>query len=89
MYVFYFQWELTCDRSYLVSTSQTILVVGVMVGAMLMSTLGDMFGRKPVFLGSVLAISFVGFVTAWVESYVAFAVLRFFTGIFQQVRQFS
>ena len=80
-----FQWNLVCGRGYLVETSQTILVAGVMVGAMLMTSLADKCGRKMVFIGSILGISFVGFLTSFVNNYIAFAFFRFCTGVFQQV----
>lgn len=56
-----------------------------MVGAMVMSMIADKIGRKPIFLGSIVAISILGFATAWVNSYIAFSILRFFIGFFQQV----
>lgn len=44
------QWDLVCDRNYFSDTSQAVLAFGVLVGAMLFTTLSDNFGRKPIFL---------------------------------------
>ena len=43
------------------------------------------FGRKITFLVSVVLISATTFITAWVDNYYVFVVLRFFTGLLQQV----
>ena len=82
------QWDLVCERAYLKDLTQTILIVGVMFGAMLCSTLSDIFGRKPVFLFSQWAMVVVGVANAFVPNYVAFAVFRFFIGALQQVCRF-
>jgi len=78
------QWDAVCDNAHLTSTSQTVLIVGVMIGAILMSSLADKFGRKTVLLASVIGISFFGFVNAWATNYILFCICRFFIGIFQQ-----
>jgi len=78
------EWDLVCDRSVMVETSQTILVLGVLVGAMVMAILSDMYGRKKVCFASILANGALGFITAWVNNYYLFAVCRFFTGMLQQ-----
>ena len=70
-------------------TSQTVMVVGVMVGAMFFTALSDNFGRKPVFLFSQWAMVVVGVATAFCNNYYVFAVLRFFAGALQQVGESS
>jgi OCT family organic cation transporter-like MFS transporter 4/5 len=78
------KWDLVCDRYYLKDMSQTILIVGVMIGAMGFTSLSDMFGRKPIFLFSQWALVIVGVANAFVTNYYVFLVLRFFTGALQQ-----
>ena len=70
-------------------TSQTVMVIGVMVGAMGFSALSDTFGRKPVFLFSEIAMVVVGVITAFVTNYYVFAALRFCAGALQQVGPLS
>ena len=79
------QWDLVCKRAYLKDLTQTILIVGVMFGAMICTTLADKFGRKPIFLFSQWAMIVVGVANAFAPNYYVFAVFRFFTGVFQQV----
>ena len=81
----FFQWDTVCDRAYMISTSQTILVVGVMIGAMTMATLSDYVGRKRVMLWSVIVISILGFCVGWVKHFWLFCLLRFLIGVVQQV----
>ena len=45
-----FQWDLVCGKEALVEMSQTIMVIGVMIGAMVFTAASDAIGRKPVFL---------------------------------------
>jgi len=63
-----------------------VLVIGVIVGAMVFTSLSDHLGRKPVFLFTQWALAVVGVANAFVPSYNAFLALRFFTGALQQVR---
>ena len=74
-----------CDRAYLKDLTQTILIVGVMFGAMIGCTLSDKFGRKPIFLVSQWAMVVVGVANAFAPNYYVFCVFRFITGVFQQV----
>ena len=75
-----------CDRAYLKDLTQTILIVGVMFGAMICTTLSDKFGRKPIFLFSQWAMVVVGVANAFAPNYYVFTVLRFCTGVFNQVK---
>lgn len=78
------EWDLVCDRAYLIETSQTVMVIGVLLGAIVFTTLADNFGRKPVFLFSQCAMVVIGVATAFINSYYVFTALRFFAGALQQ-----
>lgn len=78
------EWDLVCTRDYWKDASQTVLVVGVMIGAMGFTALSDYVGRKPVFLFSQWAMIVVGVATAFINNFYVFAVFRFFTGMLQQ-----
>jgi len=80
------QWDLVCDREYLKDLSQTILVIGVIFGAILFTSLSDHLGRKPVFLFTQWALVVVGVANAFVPNYKVFLALRFCTGALQQVQ---
>jgi len=74
-----------CDRAYLKDLTQTIFIVGVILGAMICTILSDKFGRKVVFLFSHWAMVIVGVANAFAPNYYVFAVFRFFSGIFFSV----
>ncbi|XP_041803923.1 solute carrier family 22 member 7-like [Chelmon rostratus] len=74
------EWDFVCDRKSLTNTTSTIFFCGVMFGAIAFGYLCDKYGRKSSLLVSyILAIVF-GFSSAFANSYVVFAVLRFLTG---------
>ena len=83
--VFCLQWDLVCDRAYLKDLTQTILLVGIMLGALICTILSDKFGRKPILLLCLSALGIVGVANAFASNYYIFIVLRFFTGVLCQV----
>jgi MFS family permease len=56
-----------------------------MVGGLFFGYLADKFGRKPVMLFTLFAPSFIGLLTAFINTYYLFVGLRFLQGIFIQV----
>ncbi|ELT99019.1 hypothetical protein CAPTEDRAFT_86372, partial [Capitella teleta] len=78
------EWDLVCDRKVLPEASQMIFNFGVMFGAILFGFLSDKYGRKKIFIGSLLGQAVVGSFTALSPNFYLFAVLRFFVGAFEQ-----
>ncbi|CAJ1066812.1 solute carrier family 22 member 7-like [Xyrichtys novacula] len=74
------EWDLVCDRKSLTKTMGTIFFFGVMMGAIAFGYLCDKYGRKNTLLASYLMAIVFGFSSAFVNSYILFAVLRFLTG---------
>jgi AAHS family 4-hydroxybenzoate transporter-like MFS transporter len=54
---------------------------GLMLGAFLVAPIADLYGRKRVVVGSVLAFGILTIATMTVHTITALAVLRFFTGL--------
>ncbi|XP_069964578.1 organic cation transporter protein isoform X2 [Bactrocera oleae] len=46
------EWDLICDRQWLEQMSQSLVMVGIMLGNMIMGILADKWGRRPMFVGS-------------------------------------
>ena len=84
--MFLSQWDTVCDDAYMVSTSQTILTGGFLLGAFLLSPVVDRYGRKRVMICSILIISALEFCAAWVQHYWLFCVFKFCIGFAQQVK---
>ncbi|XP_068590611.1 solute carrier family 22 member 7b.1 [Cebidichthys violaceus] len=74
------EWDLVCDRKSLTQTTSTIFFFGVMIGAVAFGFLCDKYGRKNTLLASYIMAIVFGFASAFANSYVLFAVLRFLTG---------
>ena len=82
---FTIQWDLVCDRAELVPLSQSILMVGTIVGALIFGHISDRIGRRPVLMISLFSQACLGFVMALSPNYWFFLVVRFFSGMFDQV----
>ncbi|KAM9345110.1 solute carrier family 22 member 7-like [Symphorus nematophorus] len=74
------EWDLVCDRKSLAKTTSTIFFLGVMTGSIAFGHLSDKYGRKSSLLASYIMAIVFGFSSAFANSYVVFAVLRFLTG---------
>ncbi|XP_046545646.1 organic cation transporter protein-like [Haliotis rubra] len=75
------EWNLVCDKEYLVELSTTIYMVGTTCGALFLSPLSDVFGRKTVMLACLWAQAVLGFGLAWVTDLITYTVVRFFIGL--------
>ncbi|KAK3764942.1 hypothetical protein RRG08_045744 [Elysia crispata] len=78
------EWDLVCDKSALPEVSQTVLVSGMMIGALLFGFLLDMFGRRPLFVVCHVLYFGVAIVTALMPNYASFVCMRFLQGALQQ-----
>ncbi|XP_068183749.1 solute carrier family 22 member 7-like isoform X2 [Antennarius striatus] len=75
------EWDLVCDRKSLAKTSTTIFFLGVMVGSIVLGYLSDRYGRKNTLFISCVMIAVFGFSSAFANSFILFAALRFLTGV--------
>ncbi|XP_017494539.1 PREDICTED: organic cation transporter protein-like [Rhagoletis zephyria] len=48
------EWDLVCDRRWLAQLQQSLVMVGIMLGNMVMGMLADKWGRRPMFVISCL-----------------------------------
>lgn len=77
------EWNLTGDRAYIVDTLQSIFMVGVLLGNLLIGQLSDKYGRRPVYFRVLLGLIIVSFLTSFSNDWRIFAALRFFGGFCQ------
>ncbi|XP_063967372.1 organic cation transporter protein-like [Lytechinus pictus] len=75
--------DLVCDKDIWVSTAQSIYFAGVMVGAFGAGQLSDIFGRKIVFIISLIGEGICGLVLAFMYNYYAFVSIWFLVGMFE------
>ena len=78
--VLFFQWDLVCDRKWIVATITTIQMAGVLVGCFTAGHLGDLIGRKPTYFLSLLILIAFNIVAYFSVSWEMYAAVRFMLG---------
>ncbi|KOB70676.1 putative organic cation transporter [Operophtera brumata] len=75
------EWDLICDRQWLKNLTQTIFMLGILVGNMMFGYLSDRFGRRIPFLAAVSLQLMSGVATAFSVNWYMFTTLRFFLAV--------
>ena len=71
------QWGLTEDQA---ATMTSVVFFGALLGTLVLGSLGDSIGRKPVFWATALMICVFGFATAATNNFMQLALCRFLVG---------
>ena len=71
------QWDLREDQA---ATMTSVVFLGALVGTLVLGTLGDSIGRRPVFSLTAFIICFFGFATAITNNYMQLVICRFLVG---------
>ncbi|XP_023225876.1 organic cation transporter protein-like isoform X2 [Centruroides sculpturatus] len=74
------KWNLVCDKSWLISMSQSVYMAGILLASLLLGHISDRFGRRPVLLISFVSTFCSGIICAFSPSYIVFTVMRFIIG---------
>ncbi|KAM3820902.1 solute carrier family 22 member 13-like [Vipera latastei] len=74
------QFSLVCDRTDLISISQSIFMSGLLVGAIVLGPLSDWYGRRPIALLSLLLEGVSGVAVAFAPHFYLYCALRFLLG---------
>ena len=77
------QFGLVCSEAWKVPMAESVFFCGVLAGAIVFGQLGDLIGRKKVFLVSMVQTLGCGLVAAFAPSYTAFSVAQFLTAMAQ------
>lgn len=73
------EWDLVCDKASLVSISQTVFMLGILVGSIVFGILADIYGRRLPLVAAVCLQLVFGVATSIAPSYWLFVVMRFLT----------
>ena len=76
-----FQWDLVCDRKWIVAMITTIQMTGVLVGCFICGHLGDFIGRKPTYFLSLIIQIVFNFVAYFCPNWQLYAAIRFVLGV--------
>lgn len=73
------EWNIVCEKASLVSMSQTVFMLGILVGSILFGILADSYGRRrPLIIAVVLQFVF-GVAASFSPSFYLFVFMRFLT----------
>lgn len=76
------EWNFVCEHRWKISIPQTVYMLGVLTGAVVLGGLADKYGRKAIFCWSALLQTVFGVGVAFIPSYIPFLVVRYLYGIF-------
>ncbi|KAL6262289.1 hypothetical protein P5V15_007383 [Pogonomyrmex californicus] len=76
------EWNFVCSRRWMGAVAQSSYMLGVFMGAVILGSMADKYGRKIIFYVSAVAQLLLGVLVAFVNNYYVFLVLRFLYGIF-------
>ncbi|XP_071845632.1 uncharacterized protein [Apostichopus japonicus] len=74
------EWQLVGDKAVLVELSQSLFMVGMMVGSIVLGQMSDSFGRKPILVMCVTLSPLFGLASGFVPNIWLFAALRILIG---------
>ncbi|XP_037922443.1 organic cation transporter protein-like isoform X2 [Hermetia illucens] len=75
------QWNLVCDEAYLANLSQTLFMLGILVGNILFGIWADKLGRRNPLVAAVIIQLISGVITAFAPWYWLFLILKFITAM--------
>ncbi|XP_074662567.1 uncharacterized protein LOC141915059 [Tubulanus polymorphus] len=75
------QWNLVCDDLWMVDFSQTLYIIGMALGTVLLMPLADKYGRKPTVIYGTLVLVVTWVISAFSVNYIMFAAFRVIQGL--------
>ncbi|KAH8365191.1 hypothetical protein KR084_005775 [Drosophila pseudotakahashii] len=75
------EWDLTCNKKQLASMSQSLVMLGVLVGSLIFGMLADRFGRRPAFLTSCFMQLITGLIVCVSPYFWFYCLFRFLVAV--------
>lgn len=73
------EWDLVCDKQSFSNLSQTIFMMGILVGNMFFGALADNYGRRIPLVIAVITQLIFGVSASYASNYYVFVIFRFLT----------
>ncbi|XP_037945827.1 organic cation transporter protein-like [Teleopsis dalmanni] len=74
------EWNMVCHRSLLAATSDSLFMVGVLLGSIIFGQLSDKYGRKPIFFASLVIQVIFGILAGIAPEYFTYTISRMIIG---------
>ncbi|XP_060649032.1 organic cation transporter protein-like [Drosophila nasuta] len=74
------EWNMVCKRSLLSATSDSLFMVGVLLGSFIFGQMSDKLGRKPTFFASLVIQLIFGVIAAVAPDYFSYTISRLIVG---------
>lgn len=74
------EWDMVCSRSLLSATSDSLFMVGVLVGSFIFGQMSDKLGRKPTFFASLVTQLIFGVIAGVAPEYFTYTISRLIVG---------
>lgn len=76
-------WDIVCEKTWMLSMSQSLYMMGFLVAASSTGQMSDLFGRRPAIIVNALILLVATIATAFSTSFTMFVILRCFVGLGQ------
>ncbi|CAH1799083.1 unnamed protein product [Owenia fusiformis] len=76
------EWDLVCGQKWIKATIQSIFFVGRLIGAVFWGFIADRFGRKKVYIITLLGTMIISISSAFYPEIISYTVSRFLTAFF-------
>ncbi|CAH0383129.1 unnamed protein product [Bemisia tabaci] len=74
------EWNLVCSRAWMAATSDSLLMVGILIGSYVFGDLADRYGRRPIFFISLVMLVAFGVLAGFAPDIWTFSALRLLIG---------
>ncbi|XP_054708488.1 organic cation transporter protein-like isoform X2 [Uloborus diversus] len=78
-----YKWDLVCDKEWMISTSQSVYMLGFLFTVFVSGQISDIYGRHFAFMVNVAVLLIAGIAVAFANSFIMFALCRFFVAVGQ------
>ncbi|XP_054718179.1 organic cation transporter protein-like [Uloborus diversus] len=75
------QWDLVCNKEWLVSMSKSVFMAGILVACILFGHMADSLGRRPAIAASACTAICSALICAFSTSFTMFIITRFFMAV--------